>query len=107
MAIGTQGAILATMKPINWNPDKNRKLIDERGISFEDIIFSLQSGCLLDDIAHPNKKRYSHQKIFVVSVDDYAYLVPYVENDEEIFLKTIVPSRKATKQYLGEKDEKN
>jgi len=106
MAIGTQGAILAVMKPINWSSDKNRKLIDERGISFEDIIFSLQSGCLLDDIAHPNKKSYSHQKIFVVSVDDYAYLVPYVENDEEIFLKTIVPSRKATKQYLGEKNEK-
>ena len=100
MTIGTQNTILATMKPINWNPDKNRKLIDEQGISFEDIIFSLQSGWLLDDIAHPNKKRYSHQKIFVVLVDDYAYLVPYVENDEEIFLKTIVPSRKATKQYL-------
>ncbi len=91
------------MKPINWNPDKNRKLIEERGISFEDIVFSLQSGCLLDDISHPNTGKYSSQRVFVVAMDDYAYLVPYVENDEEIFLKTVIPSRKATKQYFGEK----
>lgn len=91
------------MKPINWNPDKNRKLIEERGISFEDIVFSLQSGCLLDDISHPNKGKYPSQRVFVVAMDDYAYLVPYVENDEEIFLKTVMPSRKATKQYFGEK----
>jgi len=89
------------MKPINWNAEKNRKLIEERNISFEDIIFCLQSGGLLDDVAHPNKENYPHQRIFVVAVDEYAYLVPYVENDEEIFLKTVVPSRKATKQYLG------
>ncbi|WP_038247540.1 BrnT family toxin [Ghiorsea bivora] len=91
------------MKPINWNPDKNRKLIEERGVSFEDIIFSLQSGCLLDDISHPNQEKYSHQRVFIVAIDDYAYLVPYIENDEEIFLKTVVPSRKATKQHLGGK----
>lgn len=91
------------MKPITWNPDKNRKLIEERNISFENIIFSLQSGGLLDDISHPNKEKYPHQRLFVISLDDYAYLVPYVENEEEIFLKTIVPSRKATKQYLGGK----
>ncbi|WP_069471235.1 BrnT family toxin [Candidatus Marithrix sp. Canyon 246] len=82
------------MKPINWNPDKNKKLIAERNISFEDVVFCLQSGGLLDDLAHPN------QRIFIVSIDEYAYLVPYVENDHEIFLKTIIPSRKATKQYL-------
>jgi uncharacterized DUF497 family protein len=91
------------MKPINWNPDKNRKLIEERDISFENIVFSLQSGCLLDDISHPNTEKYRHQRVFVVEIDQYAYLVPYVESDEQIFLKTIVPSRKATKQYLGEK----
>ncbi len=89
------------MKPITWNPDKNRKLIVERNISFENIIFSLQSGGLLDDISHPNMEKYPHQRLFIISIDDYAYLVPYVENEEEIFLKTIVPSRKATKQYLG------
>ncbi|MDQ6978430.1 MAG: BrnT family toxin [Ghiorsea sp.] len=91
------------MKPINWNPDKNRKLIEERDISFEEIVFSLQSGCLLDDVLHPNQEKYAHQRVFIVAIDDYAYLVPYVENDEEIFLKTVVPSRKATKQYLGGK----
>ena len=89
------------MKPINWNAEKNRKLIEERSISFEDVVFCLQSGGLLDDGSHPNEEKYPHQRMFVVAVDEYAYLVPYVESDEEIFLKTIVPSRKATKQYLG------
>jgi uncharacterized DUF497 family protein len=91
------------MKPIHWNPEKNRKLIEERNISFESIVFSLQSGGLLDDIVHPNKEKYPNQRVFVVSLDEYVYLVPYVENEEEIFLKTAMRSRKATKQYLGEK----
>ena len=90
------------MKPINWNADKNQTLIEGRGISFEDIIFCLQSGGLLDDISHPNKEKFPHQRVFVVLVDDYVYAVPYVENDEEIFLKTVIPSRKATKKYLGD-----
>lgn len=89
------------MKPINWDSDKNRKLIEERGISFENVIFSLQSGGLLDDMIHPNQDKYPHQRILVVAMGEYAYLVPYVETDDEIFLKTVVPSRKATKQYLG------
>lgn len=91
------------MKPIHWNPEKNRKLIEERNISFENVVFSLQSGGLLDDIVHPNTEKYPNQRVFVVSIDDYVYLVPYVETEEEIFLKTAIPSRKATKQYLGEK----
>ena len=91
------------MKPINWNPEKNRKLIEERGISFEEVVFCLQSGGLLDDISHPNTEKYAHQRVFVVAIDEYACLIPYVETDEEIFLKTIVPSRKATKHYLGGK----
>ena len=93
------------MKHVNWNPDKNRMLIEERGISFEDMIFSLQSGQLLDDISHPNSTKYPTQRVFVVEMDGYAYLVPYVENEEEIFLKTIIPSRKATKRYLEKEDE--
>lgn len=93
------------MKPINWNPIKNQMLVEERGVSFEDVIFSLQSGALLDDMAHPNTEKYPHQRVFVIAIDEYAYLVPYIENDEEIFLKTIIPSRKATKQYLGNKNE--
>ncbi|MBS0586501.1 MAG: BrnT family toxin [Proteobacteria bacterium] len=91
------------MKPINWDSDKNRKLIEERNISFESVIFSLQSGGLLDDMVHPNKDKYPQQRIFVVSIDEYVYLVPYVETEAEIFLKTIIPSRKATKLYLGDK----
>ncbi len=89
------------MKPINWNSTKNQQLIAERGISFEDIVFYLQQGQLLDDIVHPNRNKYPEQRIFVISVDGYVHLVPYVENRKEIFLKTVIPSRKATKQYLG------
>lgn len=90
------------MKPINWNSTKNQQLISVRGISFEDIVFYLQQGALLDDIEHPNRERYPNQRVFVINIDDYAYLVPYVENRKEIFLKTVIPSKKATKMYLGE-----
>jgi len=90
------------MKPINWNSTKNQQIISERGISFEDIVFYLQQGALLDDMEHPNSDKYPHQRVFVINIDDYAYLVPYVENRKEIFLKTVIPSRKATKIYLGE-----
>jgi uncharacterized DUF497 family protein len=88
------------MKQINWNAEKNQWLMSERGISFEDVLYSLQSGRLLDDLVHPNKKKYPNQRMLVVEVDGYAWLVPYVENDDEIFLKSIIPSRKATKYYL-------
>ena len=90
------------MKPINWNSTKNRQLIAERGISFEDVVFCMQQGRLLDDVEHPNSDKYPDQRIFVVNIDDYVHLVPYVENQKEIFLKTVIPSRRATKQYLGE-----
>ena len=91
------------MKPINWNPEKNQRLITERGVSFEDVVFCLQQGALLDDIVHPNGDKYPNQRIFVINIDGYVYLVPYVESRKEIFLKTVIPSRKATKLYLGEK----
>ena len=93
--------MLLSMKPVNWNSTKNQQLIAERGISFEDIVFYIQQGQLLDDIVHPNSKKYPEQRIFVINVDGYVHLVPYVENRKEIFLKTVIPSRKATKQYLG------
>ena len=93
--------MLLSMKPINWNSIKNQQLITERGISFEDIVFYIQQGQLLDDIQHPNSKKYPEQRIFVINVDGYVHLEPYVENRKEIFLKTVIPSRKATKQYLG------
>jgi len=94
--------MLPTMKPINWNSTKNQQLVAQRGISFEDIVFYMQQGQILDDIKHPNSDRYPEQRIFVINVDNYVHLVPYVENRQEIFLKTVIPSRKATKQYLGE-----
>ena len=90
------------MKPINWNAFKNHQLIEQRGISFDDVVFYLQQGSLLNDIKHPNSAKYPNQRIFVVDIDGYVFLVPYIENQDEIFLKTIIPSRKATKQYLGE-----
>ena len=88
------------MKQINWNADKNQLLMDERGVSFEDVLFALRSGRLLDDLVHPNSSKYPNQRMFVVEIDEYAWLVPYLENEREIFLKSVIPSRKATKQYL-------
>ncbi len=92
------------MKRFNWNPDKNQQLIRDRGVSFEDVIFYLVRGDLLDDMKHPNPEKYPNQRIFVLSIDDYIHLVPYVEDSMEIFLKTIIPSRKATREYLGDRE---
>ncbi len=88
-------------KFFNWNDEKNALLIKERNISFEEVVFCIQNGGILDDVAHANQEKYPNQRIFSVLIDDYVYLVPYVENDDEIFLKTIIPSRKAKKEYLG------
>ncbi|MBE7527052.1 BrnT family toxin [Betaproteobacteria bacterium PRO4] len=90
------------MKIFNWSSDKNQQLIVDRGKSFEEAVFSILNGGLLDDIVHPNTMDYPNQRIFVVQIHDYAYLVPYVENQDEIFLKTIIPSRKFTRIYLGD-----
>lgn len=90
------------MKTYNWNPDKNQHLIETRGASFENVVFHLQNGGFLDDMKHPNATDYPLQRMFVVNMNNYAYLVPYIETDDEVFLKTIIPSRKATKHYLGE-----
>lgn len=89
------------MKSLSWSPEKNQQLIKDRGISFEDVVYLLGHGGLLEDIKHPNDQKYPNQRMFIVQLDDYAYLVPYVETSDEIFLKTIIPSRKATKHYLG------
>ncbi len=91
------------MKPFNWSHIKNQQLIEDRQISFEDILFFIQKDRLLDDTEHPNKAKDPNQRVFVVEIDGYAYLIPYIESDEEIFLKTIILSRKATRQYLGGK----
>ena len=88
------------MKSINWNFDKNQQLADERGISFEDVVVYIQQGEILDIVEHPNQEKYPNQRMFVLNMDDYVYLVPYIEDRKEIFLKTIIPSRKATRMYL-------
>ena len=90
------------MKYFDWNNDKNEELLKDRGISFEEVVFSIMHDGLLDIIEHTNKSKYPNQKIFIVDIDNYVYLVPFVEDDEIVFLKTIIPSRKMTKQYLGE-----
>jgi len=89
------------MKHINWNSEKSLKLKELRGICFEDVIYYIEKGDILHDYVHPDQKRYPGQRIMVIGVNNYAYLVPYVEDEEEIFLKTIIPSRKATENYFG------
>jgi uncharacterized DUF497 family protein len=91
------------MKRYNWNIEKNQKLIKERNISFEEIVVLLEQGNLLDIIDHPVAK-YQHQKMFVVDVKGYVYLVPFVSQEGCYFLKTVFASRKATKEYLKEGD---
>ncbi len=83
-----------------WDSEKNDKLKKEREVSFEDILIIVNENRLLDTINHPNKKKYPNQKMFVVEINHYVYLVPFVEEGKKIFLKTIIPSRKATKKYL-------
>jgi hypothetical protein len=99
---GTRRATLIAVKYFAWDDAKNAKLKADRGIGFEEIVFHIERGDLLDILEHPKTDRYAGQRIFVVQREDYAYLVPFVEDEHVVFLKTIVPSRKATKQYLGE-----
>lgn len=89
------------MKHFRWGAEKNAMLMAERGISFERIVVAIESGGLRDILAHPRADRYPGQRILVVAVDGYAYLVPYVAEDDSLFLKTIIPSRKATRDYLS------
>ena len=88
-------------KTIRYSLEKNEILASTRNISFEDVILALESGYLLDDVEHPNKEKYPNQNIFIIliQIKDYVYLVPYVEDDKSIFLKTIIPSRKMNQKY--------
>jgi len=88
-------------KAIRYNLEKNELLKAQRDIGFEDVILAIEAGNILDDIEHPNKERYPKQNIFIilVKIKNYVYLVPYVEDDEAIFLKTIIPSRQMNKKY--------
>ena len=88
------------MKLFGWNDEKNEWLREERGVTFEEVVYHITHDGLLDTLEHPQPKAYPGQRIFVVNVEGYACLVPFVEDDEVIFLKTIIPSRKMTRQYL-------
>ena len=90
------------MKPFRWSPEKNEQLQLDRGISSENMVVAIESGGLLDILAHPNLAKYPNQKMLVVASDGYAYLVPFVEEDDHFFLKTVIPSRKATRDYLNQ-----
>ena len=92
------------MKVFHWNSEKNEFLAKERGITFEEIVTRIESGAAVIETDHPNKKKYPKQKILIIDVEGYAYLVPCVINKDEYFLKTIIPSRKATKKYIGGKN---
>ncbi len=92
------------MKPFRWSAEKNETLRAERGISFENIVVAVESGGLLDILAHPNPAKYPKQRVLVVACDNYAYLVPFVEEEDSFFLKTAIPSRKATREYLNQGD---
>lgn len=92
------------MKPFRWGAEKNAELMTERGISFEQVVVAVEAGGLVDVLAHPNPKKYPNQRIMVVSWDGYAYLVPFVEDVDHYFLKTVIPSRKATRDYLKQGD---
>jgi hypothetical protein len=93
------------MKIYDRSLEKNELLLKEIGIFFKDIVLNIHLGNELEIYDHPNQVRYPGQKISVVLEEGYAYLVPFVENKDEIFLKTIIPSRKATKHYSGESYE--
>jgi hypothetical protein len=94
-----------SVKYFAWDDAKNAKLKADRGIGFEEIVFHIERGDLLDILNHPNPAQYSGQRILVVQREEYVYLVPFVEDEQSVFLKTIIPSRKATKQYLGEESD--
>jgi hypothetical protein len=104
------------MKPFRWSHEKNETLKIERSVSFEEIVLAIEAEGLIDDISHPNAKKYPNQSVLVVTFDDYVYLVPYVEEVDYFFLKTVIPSRKTTRDYLirtsteeskGKPDEKS
>lgn len=88
-------------KPFQWNPEKNLQLQQQRGINFEMVVQSIREKKFIDAIPHPNQEKYPSQKILILEINQYIYTVPYVEDDNNYFLKTIIPSRKMTKRYLG------
>ena len=91
------------MKVIGWDNEKNEWLKKQRGVSFEQVVILLEREDVLEVVEHPNQDKYPGQRIAIVKINDYAYLVPYIQDGEEIFLKSIIPSRKATNKYVRTK----
>jgi len=90
------------MKVFRWDNEKNEWLKKNRRVSFEQVVILMEREDVIETIEHPNQDKYTYQKIAIVKIGDYAYLVPYVQENDEIFLKTIIPSRKATTKYVRE-----
>ncbi|MFH1289734.1 MAG: toxin [Patescibacteria group bacterium] len=90
-------------KVFDWNNEKNALLKKARGVSFEQVVEAIKSNRLIMAIKHPNQKKYHNQKILIVEIEGYAYLIPCIEAENKIFLKTIFPSREFTKIYLEER----
>jgi len=88
------------MKEIQWNEEKNTWLKRKRKVNFDDISTAITAGRLLGTVNHPNREKYPHQRIFIINIGNYIYVVPFVEDAHKIFLKTVIPSRKATRDYL-------
>ena len=93
------------MKTFRWGSAKNEQLKLDRGVSFEQMVVAIEAGGILDVLSHPNRTKYPRQKVLVVAIDGYAYLVPFVEEEDHFFLKTVIPSRKATRDYLHEGEQ--
>jgi uncharacterized DUF497 family protein len=94
------------MRQFRWNHEKNLKLSEERGISFETIVYAIRKGDVIDVVDHPNPEKYPNQSVYAVNINNYVYLVPFVREENGVhFLKTIIPSRKATRQYLRRHEE--
>jgi hypothetical protein len=91
--------IIHNMKTFTWEQEKNKKLKKERDVSFEQVVFLIENDCVIDIIKHPNQLKYSNQSVYIILIQDYVHLVPFVDSQNERFLKTIIPSRKFTKLY--------
>jgi len=92
------------MKYFDWNEEKNRLLKESRNISFEEIVLAIENGRLLDVVEHNDKSKYPDQRLLIVEIRNYAFVVPFVETEDAYFLKTIYPSRKATQTYIHKED---
>nr|WP_269155450.1 toxin [Leptospira mtsangambouensis] len=100
----TKGTQKSNIKSVifDWDNEKNKLLYSQRNISFERIVIEIEAGAIIDILEHPNSKKYPNQIIIIINIDNYAWVVPAIENETSFFLKTAYPSRKHTKLYFPE-----